>query len=285
VREHFRSNFTSAVLASAYSLLGFSCIRELRWQSRCAHSWIFRYRRHFLREVLRPEKRWLKIATLLLVAGAFARAQTPEFQPEVDVYLKVNSLTRVYFQAQGDRDEGVPIQSTLGPSVQLYFKPLVKLKKVSEFDLDDSKQRPLVVEAGYRYITAPNEPTDNRFMPIATSNFPIKGSVLITDRNRADLDWKGGTFHWRYRNRLTLTRTFAIDSYHLIPHISAEPYYTSQYAKWSTTELEAGCLFPVGKHVQFDAYYEHENNTGKKPNQQVNYIGLTAHFLFSRVKK
>ena len=74
-----------------------------------------------------------------------------------------------------------PIQSTLGPSIQLYFKPLVKLKKVSEFDLDDSKQRPLVFEAGYRYITAPNEPVDNRFMPVVTFNFPTKGAILITD--------------------------------------------------------------------------------------------------------
>ena len=284
MRQIFRSSSTFAARASAYLLLGFSFIRELPWPDQ-SPDWILRKRHHSLREVLSLEKRGLQIAPLLLVACAFARAQTPQFLPEVDVYYKVNSLTRVYFQAQGDRDEGVPIQATIGPSVQLYFKPLVKLKKVSEFDLDDSKQRPLVVEAGYRYITAPNEPTDNRFMPIATSNFPTKGSVLITDRNRADLDWKGGTFRWRYRNKLTLTRTFGIDSYHLIPHISAEPYYTSQYAKWSTTQLEGGCLFPVGKHVQVDAYYEHENNTGKKPNQQVNDIGLTVHLLFSREKK
>ncbi len=150
----------------------------------------------------------MQVATLILVAGAFAAAQAPQFLPEVDVYLKVNPKARVYFQAKGDRDEGAPIQSTLGPSLQLYFKPLVKLKKVSEFDLDDSKQRPLVFEAGYRYITAPNEPTDNRFMPLATFNFPMKGDFLVTDRNRADLDWKGGEFKWRYRNKLTLETDF-----------------------------------------------------------------------------
>lgn len=285
MRENLRNILAFAMPVHADSFPGFNGIRELHPYLSAAFLWIFRNRRRFVRTKLRPQKRWLEIAALLVIAAAVARAQTPEFLPEVDVYLKVNSLTRVYFQAQGDRDEGVPIQATLGPSVQLYLKPLVKLRKISEFDLDDSKQRPLVVEAGYRYITAPNEPTDNRFMPVATSNFPMKGSVLITDRNRADLDWKGGTFRWRYRNKLTLTRTFAIDSYHLIPHISAEAYYTSQYAKWSTTQLEGGCLFPVGKHVQFDTYYEHENNTGKKPNQQVNDIGFTAHFLFSRVKK
>ena len=126
----------------------------------------------------------------MIVAGVLARAQTPEFLPEIDAYLKVNAVTRVYFQAKGDRDEGVPVQATLGPSLQLYFKPLVKLKKVTAFDLDDAKQRPLVVEAGYRYITAPNEPEYNRFMPVATFRLPTKGSFLITDRNRADLDWE-----------------------------------------------------------------------------------------------
>ena len=229
--------------------------------------------------------RCLRAFAFFIVACGFAQAQTPEFLPEIDTYLKVNHVTRAYFQAKGDRDEGVPIQATLGPSLQLYFKPLVKLKKVTAFDLDDAKQRPLVVEAGYRYITAPNEPVDNRFMPVATFRLPTKGALLITDRNRADLDWKGGKFQWRYRNKLTLERAVSIFSYHVTPNLSAEPYYTSQYAKWSTTDLYAGCLFPVGKHVQFDPYYEHENNTGKKPNQQVNDIGLAAHIFFSLPKK
>jgi hypothetical protein len=234
---------------------------------------------------MNPLFRRLMTVALLVVAGTVVQAQTPQFEPEVDVYLKVHSSVRLYFQAEGDRDEGNPVQATIGPSIQFYVKPLVRLKKITEFDLDDSKKRNLVLEAGYRYITAPNEPVDNRFEPIATFNFPLKGSLLIKDRNRADLDWKGGTFKWRYRNKLTLERTFAIHSYHLIPSLSAEPYYTSQYGKWSTTDLYADCLFPLGKRVQLDTYYEHENNTGKKPNEQDNYIGLAAHFFFSTAKK
>jgi hypothetical protein len=280
VKGHLPSTFNSGILAHIRVLLGFSCPLGSPAQAQSIESRIW-----FVHVGSRSEKRLLQIATLMIIASAFASGQAPQFLPEVDLYLKVDPRARVSFQAKGDRDEGAPIQSTLGPSLQLYFKPIVKLKKVSQFDLDDSKQRPLVFEAGYRYITAPNEPTDNRFMPVATFNLPMKGSFLITDRNRADLDWKAGTFKWRYRNKLTLERTFAIHSYHLIPQISAEPYYTSQYAKWSTTDLYAGCLLPVGKHVQFDAYYEHENNTGKAPNQQENNIGLAAHILFSRVKK
>ncbi len=55
--------------------------------------------------------------------------------------------------------------------------------------------------------------------------------------------------------------------------------------KWSTMSLHAGCLFPVGKHVQFNTYYEHDNNTGKQPNQAVNSAGLAMYLYFSAEKK
>ena len=99
-----------------------------------------------------------------------------------------------------------------------------------------------------------------------------------------DLDWKNGSFTWRYRNKLTLERTFAIRAYHFIPYVAAEPFYESQYNKWSTTDLYAGSLFPAGSHAQFDCYYEHENNTGKHPNRQGEFVGLALHLYFSREK-
>jgi hypothetical protein len=249
----------------------------------------FRQLQLFMREpseTFRPvvslaHKRGIQAAAFFAFASLSAGAQTPQLLPEIDTYLKINPVMRAYFQAEGDRDEGVPLQATLGPSIQFYLKPLLSLKKVTAFDLDDAKKRPLVIEVGYRVITTPNEPVENRFMPIATFALPTKGSLLATDRNRADLDWKAGVFSWRYRNRLAVQRTFSIRSYHVTPYLSAEAYYTSQYSKWSTTQLEAGCLFPIGSHVQIDAYYEHQNNTGKKPNEQVNDIGLAAHLFFS----
>ena len=88
--------------------------------------------------------------------------QDVQFLPEVDTYLKLNSMFQVYNQMKDDRDGGDSTQITSGPSVQLYLKPLLKLKKITTFDLDDAKPRALVLEAGYRYITAPNEPLDNR---------------------------------------------------------------------------------------------------------------------------
>jgi hypothetical protein len=80
---------------------------------------------------------------------------------------------------------------------------------------------------------------------------------------------------------LTLERTFAIRAYHFIPYVAAEPFCESQYNKWSTTDLYAGSLFPVGKHVEFNLYYEFENDTGKKPNRQNYYVGLALYLYFS----
>jgi hypothetical protein len=105
-------------------------------------------------------------------------------------------------------------------------------------------------------------------------NFPLQAGFVLSDWNRVDLDWKNNMYTWRYRNKLTLQRTLAIRS-----------FYESQYSKWSTTSLYAGCLFPVGRHVQFNTYYQHDNNTGKDPNQQVNSAGLELNLYFPLQKK
>jgi hypothetical protein len=219
---------------------------------------------------------WLMAALLLLFRGSTASAQSPvtEFFPEIDAYFKLNSDIRFVFQAKETREGGDPTQAEIGPSIEFYLKPLIKLKKVTVFDLDDAKSRPLVLAIGYRYVPTPGKPTVNRLEPVITSHFPLVAQILLSDRNRADLDWSSGNFTWRYRNRLSLERRIAIRSYHPAPYASAEVFYESKYRKWSTTALYVGCLFPVGKHVEIDPYYEHENNTGKSPNQQVNAAGL-----------
>lgn len=226
-----------------------------------------------------------KWAILICFGCLPTRAQEAQFLPEVDAHLKWNATFRTYLEAKDDRDGGDSTQFTIGPSLQFYVKPLIKLKKVTLFDLDDSKSRPFILEAGYRYITAPGAPPKNRMLLAGTSNFPLKAGFLIRDRNRADLDWKNGAFTWRYRNKLTFERTFAIRFYHFIPYVAAEPFYDSRYNKWSTTSLYVGCLFPVGKHVQINSYYEHDNNTAKPPNRQVNSAGLALNLYFSLEKK
>jgi Protein of unknown function (DUF2490) len=219
-------------------------------------------------------RRWWLISALLIVAAVPTSGQTFQFLPEINTYFRLTSNVRVYFQAKETREGGDPTQAELGPSIEFHFKPLIQLRGSTEFDPDPTKKRVLVLAIGYRYIPSPSAPTINRLRVDLASHIPMKGKILISDRSRGDLDWQSGQFTWRYRNRLTIQRTVAIRSYHLIPYVSAEPFYESQYGKWADTALYAGCLFPVRKRVEFDSYYEHQNNTGKNPDQVLNQFGL-----------
>jgi hypothetical protein len=222
---------------------------------------------------------WLALGFLTVSCG-FASAQETQFIPELDVYFKLNENIRLVGQAKDTREGGDPTQLAIGPSLDFYTKPLLRLKRITSFDLDDAKSRPLVIAAGYSYLTG--SPSTNRIVLAATSHFPAKLGLLLSDRNRSDLDWSNGKFEWRYRNRLEVEKTLTIRSYHPAPYASVEVYYESQYQKWSTTEIYVGCLFPIKKHFELDPYYEHQNNTGKKPNSQLNGIGLILNMYFSR---
>jgi len=227
---------------------------------------------------------WSKLLIVLLLCFAsnlqHSSAQTSQFLPEIDGYYKIQRDIRLDFQAKETREAGDPTQAEIGPSLDFFLKPLMRLKDVTQFDLDDAKSRPLQLSIGYRYVPSPNKPTVQRMIVAATPRLPLLAKVLLTDCNRADLDWSADQFTWRYRNKLTLERTVTMKSYHPIPCASAEAFFQSQYQKWSTTALYVGCVFPVGKHVQFDPYFEHQNLTGKRPNEQLNQLGLILKLYF-----
>jgi hypothetical protein len=222
----------------------------------------------------------LALMFLVVLCCLSVSAQTAQVLPEVDTYFKLSSDLRVSFQAKQTREASDPVQAEIGPSFDFYLKPLLHLKDIAAFDLDDSKARPLVFSIGYRYLPQANgAPATNRMEPVVTFRFPMT-RFLLTDRNRADLDWKSGNFTWRYRNRFEIEKALAIRSYHPALYASAEFFYESQYSKWSDTAIYAGCLFPMGKHMEFNPYYEHQNNTGKSPNQQLNQLGLVLSLYF-----
>jgi hypothetical protein len=220
---------------------------------------------------------------MVLAALPFpAAAQTGEFLPEIDSYYNFNPDLRVQFQVKETREGGTPTTAEIGPSLQLYLKTLSKLSEITSFDLDKSKSQLVLFSIGYRILPTPNEPPTNRLEPYVILNLPSPGKLLLSDRNRADLDWQNGRFSWHYRNLINVERPLSIRNYHPSPYISAEVWYTSQYQKWSTTSVFAGCLFPIGKHFEFNPYYEHQNNTGKSPNQQLNQLGLMLNLWFGR---
>ena len=153
----------------------------------------------------------LILSGFLFLACLSIHAQTDQLLPEVDAYGKLSSDLRVWFQAKGTREDGAPLQAEIGPSLDFYLKPFLHLKGATEFDLDDSKSRPFVFSVGYRYLPQANgAPSTNRMEPVVTFNFPVKGKILFSDRNRGDLDWQNGGFTWRYRNRIQFEKTMRV---------------------------------------------------------------------------
>ena len=171
------------------------------------------------------------------------------------------------------------------PSIDLYLKPWIKLRNATIFDLDEAQRRAFVFSTGYRVLPSPSAPVTNRWELVATANLPLRWGILLSDRNRADLDWQSGNFDWRYRNRLSLERSVKFGSYHPRAYVRDEEFYESRYQKWSTTALYAGGTFPAGKRLDFGPYYCHQNNTGKNPNQQLNQLGLIVNLYFPSRRK
>jgi hypothetical protein len=163
---------------------------------------------------------------------------------------------------------------------RFFFKPLVKLKRITAFELDQSKSRPLKFRLFYRYQPAVEGPSEHRVGVEGTGRFPLVSGVLLSDRNRADLRHIDGVFSWRYCNRLTAERTVAIHGYHFMPYLRAEAFHDSRFAKWSRTALAAGSTFPVGKHLELESYYEHHNDTANSPNRQVDGVGYVLSMYF-----
>jgi hypothetical protein len=241
-------------------------------------------------DCLAPRKRrsrspWLLCLLLVPALSVLAKAQATQFLPEIDLYYSLNPLVRASFQAKQTREGGDPTQVEIGPSIEFYLKPWIKLQNATIFDLDQAQKRALVFSTGYRVLPSPNAPLTNRWELVATANFPLRWGILLSDRSRADLDWQSGKFDWRYRNRLSLARSIKLGTYHPSVYVRDEEFYESQYQKWSTTALYAGGTFPLGRRLDLAPYYCHQNNTGKSPNQQLNQVGLIANFYFPVKRK
>ena len=229
---------------------------------------------------------WLVAALFLSLATAAARAQTSmtAFLPEIDSYFRITPNVRLVFDAKGYMEDGDLDRAQIGPSLQFNTRPLEKLKQITIHDMDDMKRMPMVFTIGYRYLPSSVQSAVHRLQPILMFHIPFPGTILLSDRNRGDLDWSNGSFRWTYRNRFTAERRLTIRSHHPGAYASAEVFYQSQYPKLSATHLFAGCLFPLSKHIQLDTYYEHANNTGPQPNHQVNAAGLIIDLYFPPYK-
>ena len=229
---------------------------------------------------MKPGSKLTGIGILFAIVAPLLAAQSLQSWPEVDTYFKVNSNVRTSFYAALTRENATGSSAEIGPNIDYFLKPLVRLKRITVFEIDQAKDRPLMFRLGYRYMPSTDGTVEHRGIAEVTGRYPLVRGVLLSNRNRVEFRDISGQLFWRYRNRLSGERTFAIHGYHFFPYLRAEVFYDDKVSKWSRTELTAGSAFPVGRHFEVEWYYSHQNDTAKPPNRQVDGLGYVLSMYF-----
>ena len=89
-----------------------------------------------------------------------------------------------------------------------------------------------------------------------TPRFPLPLKLQMADRNRIDLRGLHTGFTWRYRNRLTVARTFDIRRFNLTPYGEAEIFYNCETGQWSQYSYSFGAFSKVTEKVQVESWYK-----------------------------
>jgi hypothetical protein len=163
------------------------------------------------------------------------------------------------------------------------FRPKLLLRKsriLTSHSSDAAKSRLVLFRIGYHYLFPFDNPgaSENRIVVEATPRYPICFGIILADRDRVDLRLTQSGFSWRYRNRITMERTFRMHGYSFDPYVRAEAWYDNLHEKWSRTLLQVGSDFPITRRVSLEPYYEDQNNTSTSPNQQLNGVGVVLGF-------
>ena len=228
--------------------------------------------------------RALLCASWLLVSAALpAEAQTVAVWPEVDVFVRLNSTARLLLVATTVHADGQTTDAEIGPTLDFFLKPLRRPPKLM-FRLDESKNRVLLIRAGYRYLPSyTGGSAENRALLEATVRHPLKsyvGHVLLSNRNRIDFRVIDGTYSWRYRNRLSVERELSVGPLRVNPYSRFEIFYDSRFAAFSRTETMLGASFPVIKYWELEGYFDYQLDTGNSPNRKTRAVGAVANFYF-----
>ena len=141
----------------------------------------------------------------LLCSGAHAQQTQTQQLPEIDTYVDLTDGYRLMFMASRSDDGNTVDSAQFGPNLDINFRPLRRRPLRTN---DSSKSNFLTLRTGYQYLKNFNKPNENRVQMALTSHLHLPWSLELAERNRIDLRVISDQFSWRYRNRLTLERSF-----------------------------------------------------------------------------
>lgn len=216
---------------------------------------------------------------MVLLAAAAAAQTGVEFKPQVDTYYGLTPNIDVYLLAEGTTGaDGANPEVVIGPNIDI---AVLRFVDPHLLVLNPARSKYLTFTAGYRYVQeiGGQSAVQNNGVLELTPRFPLPLRLEIADRNRIDLRGLPNRFNWRYRNRLTLSRSFKIRSLAVTPYGEGEIFYDCSSGVWTKYSYQTGAIFRLTDHVELEPYYK-RLNTIQTSAERLNQIGLRLSLFF-----
>jgi hypothetical protein len=247
--------------------------------------------RKFDTATLRAIRRLLGCITCaaLLLGIAPARADNSfQFLPELDAFLKVDDVVRVYLYttvtysrptgsgdslSSADGEAGAHIDYTLAPAFRRQLR-----------EEDWHRDRYLWLRAGYnRARSLGDGETDSRFrenrgvFELNARTLPLAWEIDLYGRARVDLRERNDDWSRRYRLRLGAERMFDVDGRVVVPYAEVEALYDTRYNAWSQWRYKAGAELELTRSWRIEPYFLLTTNS-RPEHSTARAIGLALKF-------
>lgn len=215
----------------------------------------------------------------LVVAPAGAQNTQSQQWPELDLFVKLNSSVRLGGIVKRSTDGENYNSAEVGGHLDITYKALRPLARAALRSNDETKGHYVTARVAYSHFDNTEKANEDRAVLELTPRYSWPWSILMSDRNRTELRFIGGKFSWRYRNRLTLERSFKIKSYSFTPYVGGELYYDSRYEIWNKNSYCVGVTFPIHRRIELEPYFERDNDSRSSP-AHVNALGFKTSLYF-----
>ena len=234
--------------------------------------------------IFNPNRTLCRIPVIILTAFGFLspsmRAQQTQTQqiPRIETFVGLTDRYRLMFRASQSTDGSTVNSAQFGPNLDINIRPLRRII----LRTNNSENNTFVTfRVGYQYLKNLHRPDENRIPLQVTSRFHLPWSMELAERNRVDLRLINHLFSWRYRNRITIQRSFSVRLFSFSPYARGEAFYDSRQSGWTKNTYSFGSIFPVRRRFELEGYYERENTTGGSP-PHLNGIGGTLYVYLRR---
>jgi hypothetical protein len=211
--------------------------------------------------------------------SATAQESRDEFWPELDVYWRINAVTRLFFLSAPaiNRTDSYG-DGQWGAHAEFGILPIFRREFGETYDIDRFRflRFRVGVVYGSNYKWSTSDYKEWRGILEATVRDLMQYNVMVAVRGRAELRWISGVYSTRYRARVTLDRETVVNTWlTVIPFAMFELYYDTRWDSWSRSVSSIGLGVPILHEFVLEGNYNYQYTRFVEPTY-VHAVGITA---------